>query len=203
MSAQNNLLIVGVSQAAFWILILGLVAFAIKQARQRRKTWRDFAMSRGLTPPGEKMSDALKISGSQQGLPFTLDVETRGSGKNKSHYTRCRVDLTRELPQGLVISKEGFLSGIGKMLGAQDIQTEDADFDKEAIIKGANPEEVTRYLRHPGVREAVLKVVQAGSGSRIEKNQVRLYRHGMVDKEDQLEQLLAHAIEAASALNRG
>ena len=74
---------------------------------------------------------------------ITLDTYTESSGESSTTYTRMRAPYVN--PEGFrfTIYRKGPFSGLGKLLGMQDIEVGDPEFDEAFIIKG-NDESMVR-----------------------------------------------------------
>jgi hypothetical protein len=82
----------------------------------------------------------------------TLDSYTDSSGHTNMSYTRMRAPYLN--PEGFrfTIFRKGFLSNLGKLLGMQDIEIGDAEFDEAFIIQGNNETRVQELFADPGIR---------------------------------------------------
>ncbi|MDP6360337.1 MAG: DUF3137 domain-containing protein, partial [Planctomycetota bacterium] len=73
---------------------------------------------------------------------ITLDTYTADSAM----FTRMRAPYVNQDGFRFDIFFEDFISGIGKRLGAQDIQSGDADFDDRFVIRGNDEEKAREFL---------------------------------------------------------
>lgn len=75
----------------------------------------------------------------------TLDTYTVSNGESSTTYTRMRAPYVN--PEGFrfTVYRRGFFSGLGKLLGMQDIEIGDSEFDEAFIIQG-NDESRVREL---------------------------------------------------------
>jgi hypothetical protein len=80
---------------------------------------------------------------------ITLDEYTQssGSGSNRSSttYTRMRAPFVNKDNLYFELYRASIFSGLGKMLGFQDIEIDDPYFDEDFVIKG-NSDEQVKYL---------------------------------------------------------
>jgi len=69
---------------------------------------------------------------------MTLDTYTISDGHSQTTYTRVRAPYVN--PEGFrfTIYRKGVFSNLGKMLGMQDIEIGDPEFDEAFIVKGNN-----------------------------------------------------------------
>lgn len=84
-----------------------------------------------------------------------LDTYTVSTGKSHVTYTRIRAPYVN--PEGFRfnIYRENVFSGLGKLLGLQDIEIGDAFFDDEFILQGTSEELIRRLLANTSVRQMI------------------------------------------------
>ena len=82
----------------------------------------------------------------------TLDTFTVSDGKTSSTYTRMRAPYQNPSSFRFTIYRKGFFSGLGKLLGMQDIEVGHPEFDEAFIIKGSDESRVRDLLDDPGLR---------------------------------------------------
>src|SRR4051812_16896222 len=65
----------------------------------------------------------------------TLDTHTESGGEHSVTYTRMRAPYVN--PEGFrfTIYRKGLFSGLGKLLGMQDVEVGDPEFDEAFIVK--------------------------------------------------------------------
>ena len=86
---------------------------------------------------------------------ITLDTFTESSGESAQTYTRMRSPYIN--PEGFrfTIYRKGFLSGLGKLLGMQDIEVGDPDFDDAFIIQGTDEFKVMNLFADVKLRQMI------------------------------------------------
>ncbi|MCG9132575.1 DUF3137 domain-containing protein [Candidatus Poribacteria bacterium] len=82
-----------------------------------------------------------------------LDTYVVSTGESSHKLTRMRAPFMSRDDLYFKISREGFLSSIGKFFGMQDIEIGDPFFDKQFVIKGNNPEKIKRLLADNRIKE--------------------------------------------------
>jgi hypothetical protein len=87
---------------------------------------------------------------------WTITLDTYFSAANKNEYTRMQAKLPMQADFRFLITREGMLSEIAKLFGAQDIQIGDAEFDKLFMIKGNNEKLIKAMLQNVRIRELLL-----------------------------------------------
>jgi hypothetical protein len=73
---------------------------------------------------------------------------------------------------GLKLERQGALSGLGALLGMQDIRTGDATFDDRFVVKGM-PEASVRAALTPFVRQTLIALQEQASLLVVEDNLLR------------------------------
>jgi hypothetical protein len=83
----------------------------------------------------------------------TLDTYTVSTGKATIIYTRIRAPYVNPDSFRFTIYRKGLFSDIGKLLGMQDIEIGDPEFDEAFIIKGNDSMKVRTFFSDPKLRE--------------------------------------------------
>jgi hypothetical protein len=176
-----------------------IILFAWYQSKKRGEKWKAIAEGLGLTySPGSFFSSG-EIFGQLEGHRVRVWVFTRGSGKNRTTYTGISTDLRSSLGLGLKIYREHIFSGLGKMLGFQDIQTGDAAFDDRFVVKGHDPERVLRRL-NGAVRRELLRYDDLVGNGKLEDTQVAWETRGVETEKGRITQVLRAQRQVAQAL---
>jgi hypothetical protein len=152
-------------------LVIGIFVFLFVQADRRRKQWAAFAAEHGLHYVGGSWLSVGQVYGDLEGYPVKLWVFTRGGGKNKTTYTGVSTGIRPALGLGLSVYREHLFSGLGKMLGFQDIQTGDRRFDERFAVKGRREEEVLLALG-PEARSAILRYDDLVGGGKVQDEEI-------------------------------
>lgn len=137
-------------EAGFFIfmimVVVGSIIMSTHQSKKLDQTWSNVARQLGLNyQPGSLMQERV-LSGTIDGCSLQVQTFTKGSGKNAKKYTRYRVNYPVPLGIQFTITRQGFMSGLTKALGAQDIEIADPHFDQLAMIKGPDPRAVVEFL---------------------------------------------------------
>jgi hypothetical protein len=101
------------------------------------------------------------VTGVYQDFIVSLYTYMTGSGKHSSTWTSFVVYLPfhfRNVAR-LRVTREGFLAGITKAFGAQDIHVGDPAFDEAYLIASDTPQFVPHILTPP-IRDALLRGTQ-------------------------------------------
>lgn len=86
---------------------------------------------------------------------ITLDTYTVSTGKSSATYTRMRAPFVNKDGLYFKIYRAGIFSGLGKMLGMQDIEILDPSFNDRFIIQGNNEEKIKWLLDDPELKTLI------------------------------------------------
>jgi hypothetical protein len=133
------------------VLVIAFKANA-KERAARLAAWAAFAEARGLRMAGADPH----IVGELDGVSVTIDTFTKSSTDSDgttrtTTYTRVGAWAPSGLQLEVKVYPEHVFSGLGKMLGFQDVTSGDAAFDDAMVVKASN-EDGARTLLVAGVR---------------------------------------------------
>jgi hypothetical protein len=86
---------------------------------------------------------------------ITLDTYTVSSGESSETYTRMRAPYVNPDGFRFTIYRKGFFSDLGKLLGMQDIEVGEPEFDEAFIIKGNDEFKVRDLFANPRLRALI------------------------------------------------
>lgn len=132
------------------------------------------------------LEKATEVSGDYRGGPLKIWHFTRGSGKNSTPYIGMRLGVNN--PRGLTFKfhEEGFLSGIGKTFGMEDVQVGDSRFDDEFIVKCSDPEFIRMALL-PEIKERFYQAYEAHKAHgliKLEEDELYYEEDGRIRSEE-------------------
>jgi hypothetical protein len=84
-----------------------------------------------------------------------LDTYTVSTGKSSITYTRMRAPFVNLNNFYFKIYRTGFISGLGKMLGMEDINIGYEEFDEDFVIKSNSEEKVTQLFSNKVIRDLI------------------------------------------------
>ena len=84
----------------------------------------------------------------------TLDVG-RSDEDGKTPVTRLRAPYVNPESFRFTIYRKGFFSDLGKLLGMQDIEVGDSEFDDAFVIKGNDESKVRALFANPKIRQMI------------------------------------------------
>jgi len=149
-------------------IAIGVVVFkAVKaRARELNESWGLAAEKLGLSLKPAAWNVSPRLDGDIEGYALTVDVHKRGSGQHSTTWTRFRLGVP-SLPPGIELKQEGFLSGLTKVFGVQDIEVGDAAFDDKVVVKGHSETAVRTFLT-PARRVRIRRFFDAYRGAVID-----------------------------------
>jgi hypothetical protein len=83
---------------------------------------------------------------------ITLDTYTVSTGHTHETFTRMRAPFVNSNNFRFTLYRKGLFSGLGKLLGMQDIEVGDPEFDDAFIIKGNDEFKVRDLFSSPRIR---------------------------------------------------
>jgi hypothetical protein len=182
---------------SFVVLMAAAIYFSVKAHRARLAAWAEFAHRHGMHAHG------LKIEGSYEGYPLTVETQTRGSGKHRYTVAVLHLSVESSLPAEFSLEREGFGDKLLRFFGKQDAQLGDADFDKYFDLKNLSPL-TAAVLRSPGVQKHLYELANSYQDFHIRGGWLQAERRDVPSTADALEDftgpalMLAHTLEESS-----
>ncbi len=135
------------------VLVLGVAAWLWIAGRKREAAWRQFANEIGAEFIRGGWFHSSKVQTRLRDWVVTVDTYTVPSGDSSTTYTRIRAPFQDEAGFQFSISRAGLIGKLDKVLGAQDIDTGVADFDRDFVIRGNSESKVKSLFADPGLRQ--------------------------------------------------
>jgi len=163
------------------------------------EAWADAARRLGIGYDPGGFARGRSMTGSISGCGVTIDTYKRSSGKSSTTYMRFRVAHRHGLGLGLRLTREGFLSGVTKFFGAQDVRTGDARFDEAVTVKGAEPRAIVEFLT-PERRVRVHRVLSSCDGAVIDDGGITWSRRGVLRDAERIVRVVRVLVRTSTAL---
>ena len=96
-----------------------------------------------------------KVEATHNDWTITLDVYIVSAGKTVLQFTRLRAPYINPDKFRFTIYRKGVFSGLGKLLGMQDIEVGHPAFDEAFIIKGTDDAKVRALFNNARLRELI------------------------------------------------
>ena len=187
----SSLVLLGLSGLIFYAYWLGL--------RRRQRAWANFAQRHGLTLHSTEVMSLPHITGSYEGQQLELQVEQRGSGKNRSYVTVLHLDVIDAVSESLSLEREGLGDKILKVFGRNDEEIGDDDFDRYFDLKNLDPESAT-LLRHPDVQQHLFTVAKTYHHFDIRQGLLSVEQRTVPMSPEALESFVQPAVALAQTL---
>jgi hypothetical protein len=134
--------------------------------------------------------------------PWTVTLDTYTVHTGHAHFTYTRMRAPYVNPEGLrfTVYRKSFFSELGKLLGMQDIEVGDPEFDEAFIVKGTDEFKVQELFADPEVRSLLLAQPEVrleikdsegwfGPSFPVDVDELHFQVHGVIKEADRLKAL--------------
>jgi hypothetical protein len=119
------------------------------------EVWRELCEEIGAEFVAGGMWKGNKVQAHVGPWTVTLDTFTVHTEHSSVTYTRIRAPYVNPDGFRFTIYRKGFFSDLGKLLGMQDIEVGDPEFDEAFIIKGNDEPRVVILFSDPEIRRLI------------------------------------------------
>lgn len=123
----------------------------------RKEIWRQLSSELDARYVEGGFAKADKVQATHGEWIVTLDTYVVSTGKTVIVFTRMRAPYVNPGGFRFTVYRKSIFSGLGKMLGMQDIEIGDESFDQDFIIKGTDEAQVRELLSNPKIRELIAR----------------------------------------------
>jgi hypothetical protein len=182
---------------AIVMALAAAVYFGWNAYKARRAAWAEFAQRHGMQTRG------LRIEGSYDGYPLTVETQSRGSGQSRYKVAVLHLSVESALPIDFSLEREGVGDKILRFFGQEDAQLGDADFDKYFDLKNLSSAAAS-VLRHQGVQQHLYELASHYRDFHIRNGWLQAEQRKVPFTADELEDftgpalMLAHTLDEAS-----
>lgn len=103
--------------------------------------------------------------------PWTIVFTMQPAKKTASQATTVDVSFTAKEDFKIALHRQKWVDGVGKLMGMQDIEIGDPEFDSEFIIKGSDDKLVKKILEPDLLRRAILDEPSLQLSAAVEQDQ--------------------------------
>jgi hypothetical protein len=119
------------------------------------EVWRELSQEIGAEFVEGGFWKGNKVKAQVGTWTVTLDTYTVSTGHTHTTHTRMRAPYINPENFRFTIYRKGIFSELGKLLGMQDIEVGDPDFDEAFIIKGSDEFRVRDLFANPEIRQMI------------------------------------------------
>ncbi len=187
----------------FFVVLAGVVAvviFAIIRARNVDEQWSSAATELGLHNAAGGLGSVRGMSGVVDGYRVKVDSVRRGAGNSRVFYTRYRIRYS-SLGLGLKLRRQGMFGRMATILGSQDIEVGDREFDPYVIVQAKNQVGLHAFLT-PSRRFKIRKTMSAYPGLVIHDDGLVYERRGLETRHADLAATVRAFVRLADALTK-
>ena len=121
----------------------------------KKELWHQLSSEIGARYVEGGFGKGDKVQATHGEWTVTLDTYVVSTGKTTLVFTRMRAPYVNPGGFRFTVYRKGIFSGLGKMLGMQDIEIHDESFDHDFIIQGTDEARVRELLSNPKIRELI------------------------------------------------
>jgi hypothetical protein len=122
----------------------------------REEMWRQLCSEIGAQYVEGGFWKGAKVQVHHGQWTITLDTYTQSSGEHSSTtYTRIRAPYVNKDGFRFTIYRKSIFSGLGRLLGMQDVEVGYPAFDEAFIIKGSDETKLRALFANPRIRQLI------------------------------------------------
>ncbi len=121
----------------------------------QRDVWIELCNELGFELVKGRALRSDKVIAKLKNWTIILDTYTVSDGKTSVVYTRIRAPYVKKDDFRFKIYRKGVFSGVGKLLGMQDIEVGFPEFDQEFIIKGNDSSKLQQLFSNSNIRKLI------------------------------------------------
>lgn len=121
----------------------------------REEVWRQLSDEIGAHYVDGGFWKGDKVQAHTGEWTITLDTYTVSNGKSSTTYTRIRAPYVNKDGFRFTIYRKSIFSGLGKLLGMQDVEIGHEPFDRDFIIKGNDEMKLREFFSNAELRELI------------------------------------------------
>lgn len=123
----------------------------------KEEIWRQLSEQLGGRYIESRLLKGDRVEVSHGDWTVTLDTYTVSTGKSSHVFTRLRAPYVNPNGFRFTVYRKSLFSGIGKLLGMQDIEIGDHQFDEDFIVKATDESLVRQLLSNPKIRDLIAR----------------------------------------------
>jgi hypothetical protein len=137
------------------IVVIGAVIWMVISGRKKDEAWMQLASEIGAEFIKGGFMRASKVQAHIQEWTVTLDTYTVSSGDSSSVYTRIKAPFDNKDGLQFSLGRKGIISKLDKALGAKEIETGDAEFDRDFYIRSKDEAGIRALFANMRIRQLI------------------------------------------------
>ena len=182
-------------------IVLAVAGFAVSAYLRSvaRSEWARARMALGLNQAPSAKRSRWWIGGQIRGIHVDVRIVHRGSGKNRTTYTRYEVTHPSVGPD-VRLTRQGTTSFLRKLVGGRDVVIGDPRFDDSVVIDTDDPAAVAAFLS-PARKAAVLTIFQLWRGAEIGNRIIAVETRGLQRSGDTIVATVNRLVDTALVMS--
>jgi hypothetical protein len=137
------------------VVIIGAAVWMVISRQKRDAAWMQLASEIGAEFIKGGFMRASKVQAHIKEWTVTLDTYSVPSGESSDTYTRIKAPFDNKDGLQFTVARKGLVSKLDKALGAKDIETGDAEFDRDFYIRGKNEAKIRAVFANMRIRQLI------------------------------------------------
>jgi hypothetical protein len=117
------------------------------------EVWRQLSTEIGAHFHEKTFWEHCRVTASHAEWTILLDTRAVHTGKSVHHHTRMRAPFVNPDGFRFRIYRKGLFTGLGKLLGMQDVVIGDPQFDEAFVIQGTDEGKLKQLFANPAIRQ--------------------------------------------------
>ena len=181
------------------VAVIGGIIWAVIARQKRDAAWAQLASEIGAEFIKGGFMRASKVQARIKDWNVTLDIHSVPSGDSIDTYTRIRAPFENKDGYQFTVARKGLVSKLDKALGAKDIETGDAEFNKDFYIRGKDESKVRAVFANLRIRQLIEGQESIRLG--IKNNELLFETQGVIKDVERLKSLFELFREMLNQMN--
>ena len=139
----------------FGVTMIAVAVWTVLSRQKRDAAWMQLASEIGAEFIKGGFMRTSKVEAHVKEWTVTLDTHSVPSGDSSDTYTRIRAPFENKDGLQFTVARKGLVSKLDKALGAKDIETGDAEFDRDFYIRGKDEAKIRALFANMRIRQLI------------------------------------------------
>jgi hypothetical protein len=137
------------------VALAGGIIWVVIAGQKRDEAWAQLATEIGAEFIKGGFMRPSQVQSRYKEWTITLDTHSVPSGDSNDTYTRIKAPIQNKSGYQFTVSRRGLVSKLDKALGAKEIATGDAEFDRDYFIRGRDDAQVRAVFTNLRIRQLI------------------------------------------------